>query len=107
MYLYTLSTCDWLYENTPYPSCHSNLSAVSALSLMYFDDFAFIDFINSDTATTGFKPTKQCTWSSTPFTIMVLQPASFIKPPITPKSLLFQFLLITAFLYFTANTICK
>ena len=70
MQLETLSTCDWLYENT-YPSCHSKRSGVSLWSLIYLDDHAFTLFINSETETAGLNPKKQCTWSSTPFIMMV------------------------------------
>jgi len=55
--------------------------------------------------TTGFNPKKQCIWSSTPFTIIVLQPVSFIRFPITPSIVGRQLLSITASLYFTANTV--
>jgi hypothetical protein len=55
--------------------------------LIYFEDLAFTVFIDSEIETVGFKPKKQCTWSSTPFTIMVLQPVSSIKFPITAKRL--------------------
>ena len=39
--------------------------------------------IKSDIDNEGFNPIKQCMWSSTPFIMMVLQPVSLMRLPIT------------------------
>jgi len=63
IYFTTLSGCDLEYVNARYPSCHEKCPDKNRLSLIHFEEPAFICSISFEIDIVGCIPTKICAWS--------------------------------------------